>query len=235
MSVEMISVKCPECGAALSLEEGRKEAFCTYCGAKILVHNDNEYTVNIRDDANIKYAETDQIVSLKKIEMMEKAAQDRKNVRKIKIIISLVLATVGIIMMTAGYGLGSLSGNSDSGFYMLAMVGFFPLLGAAYIWLFSSNDDDEIDPFSDKAKIPSGINGFEKKSYQAIESLLRGAGFTDVTCVPLNNLTVGILKKPGMVESITVGGKEITSGGKKYSKDAPVVITYHSSRINKID
>jgi len=231
MSVEMISVKCPECGAALSLEEGRKEAFCTYCGAKILVHNDNEYTVNINDHAQVKNAETNQIINLKRFEMMEKALQDRKNVRKTKIIISLALATIGIVMMIAGYGLGSLSGNKDSGFYSLSMIGFFPLLGAAYIWMFSNNnDDDEMDPFSDKAKIPSGIDGFEKKNYQAIEALFKSAGFVNVTSVGLGDLTVGLLKKPGQVDSITINGKTVTSSGKKYPKDARVVISYHSQR-----
>ena len=56
------------------------------------------------------------------------------------------------------------------------------------------------------------------------------AGFTNVRCVPLNDLTMGLLKKPGMVQSITIRGKEITSGGKKFSPDAPVVISYHSHR-----
>jgi len=34
MSVELISVKCPECGASLDIEEGRRQMFCSYCGAK---------------------------------------------------------------------------------------------------------------------------------------------------------------------------------------------------------
>jgi hypothetical protein len=39
---------------------------------------------------------------------------------------------------------------------------------------------------------------------------------------------MGVLKKPGMVSSITINGNEVTSGGKKYPKDAAVIISYHS-------
>ena len=44
MAVKLIYVKCPECGAALDIEEDRKEAFCSYCGTKVLLYNENEYT-----------------------------------------------------------------------------------------------------------------------------------------------------------------------------------------------
>ena len=43
MSVKVISIKCPECSAILDVEEGREEVFCTYCGNKIKVQNENEY------------------------------------------------------------------------------------------------------------------------------------------------------------------------------------------------
>ena len=155
MAIEMVSVKCPDCGATLSVEGDRKTAFCSYCGSKIILHNDNEYTINVNDEAEVKYAETDQIVNLKKLEFAEKAAQDRKQVRKLKILISLALAAIGMVMIAVGNGLGKLTGNSDSGFYMLALLGFFPLMGAAYIWLLNKDNDDEDDnPYDDRLRVP---------------------------------------------------------------------------------
>ena len=53
MSVQFVSVKCPECGALLNIEEGRSQAFCSYCGTKILVHNDNEKIYRHIDEAGI--------------------------------------------------------------------------------------------------------------------------------------------------------------------------------------
>jgi len=227
MGVKLISVKCPDCGATLNIEEGRTQAFCTYCGAKVLINNENEHIYRTIDEAGIKQAETDRMVRMKQMELIEKKRIADEKTKSLKIKISLALAVVGILMMCIGYLAGHASGDPDSGMYMVSMVGFFPLMGAAYIWLFSKDKDDDLD-FGDKAKVPSSIDDFEKKSYTAIEAMLRGAGFTDIRCIPLNDLTTGILKKPDLVESITINGREITSGGKKYPKDATIVISYHS-------
>lgn len=35
--MKLITLKCPECGATLQLDQDRKEYFCTYCGSKILL------------------------------------------------------------------------------------------------------------------------------------------------------------------------------------------------------
>ena len=34
MAIKFVSIKCPECGATLDIEEGRKQIFCSYCGTK---------------------------------------------------------------------------------------------------------------------------------------------------------------------------------------------------------
>ena len=92
---------------------------------------------------------------------------------------------------------------------------------------FSGNKEDDID-FDDTVKVPETISDYESKNYAAIEAILRSAGFTNITTVPLKDLTVGLFAKPGRVESITINGKQITSGGKKFLPDASVVIAYHS-------
>ena len=41
------SLKCPECGANLEIEEGRSFCFCQYCGCKIMLDEEkHEYTYN---------------------------------------------------------------------------------------------------------------------------------------------------------------------------------------------
>ena len=224
----LVQMKCPSCGANLEVEEDREFVFCQYCGTKILINDENKFTYRHIDDAEIKRAETEQYVRLKQLEMEEKKRIDNKNATKTKIVISLILLTVGILMITLSSLAGSASGDSNSGFGMVAMIGFFPIMGAAYIWLFSAKKEDEDDDLGDKVKVPSSITDYEKKSYMAIESMFISAGFKNIKCVPLNDLSVGILKKPGMVESITINGHKITSGGRKFSPDAMVVISYHS-------
>ena len=59
LAYKLISVKCPDCGQTLSIEENRTQAFCTYCGAKVLISNENEYVFRQVDEAGIQKAETD--------------------------------------------------------------------------------------------------------------------------------------------------------------------------------
>lgn len=82
MAVNFISVKCPDCGASLDIEKGRKKVFCTYCGAKVLINNDNEYVYRHIDEAGIKQAETDRMVRMKQMEMAEK---NRESAEKTKV------------------------------------------------------------------------------------------------------------------------------------------------------
>ena len=51
LAYKLISVKCPDCGQTLSIEENRTQAFCTYCGAKVLISNENEYVFRKVDEA----------------------------------------------------------------------------------------------------------------------------------------------------------------------------------------
>lgn len=229
MAIKMIPVKCPQCGADLEAEEGRKTLFCQYCGAKVIIQNDNEHIYHTIDDAAIKQAETDRIVKLKRIELAEKERESAARTKLLKIKIALALGAIGGILLILGFLLGEASGDSDSGLYMIAMVGFYCILGAAFVGMSAAKKkDDDDDDFGDKIKVPNTISDYERKNYTAIEAIFRSAGFVNIKCVPLNDLTTGLLKKPGLVESITINGKEITSGGRKFSSDASVVISYHS-------
>ena len=214
MAVKFTSVKCPECGANLPIEEGRTQVFCSYCGTKVIVTNENEYIYRHIDEAEIKQAETDRIVELKRLEMVEKRLAHRQKVKKLKIIITIILGIIALISYSSGP----------------SMVGVISLFIILYMWLLFDKKDDDDDDFDidGKVRVPAGIDEYEKKSYKAIETMFRGAGFTNVSCIPLDDLTTGILKRPDMVESITINGNKVTSGGKKFSPHATVVVSYHS-------
>lgn len=97
-------MKCPDCGAALDIEEGRRQIFCSYCGAKVIVENDNEHIYRHIDDAGVKKAETDRMIKMKKIEMLEKQREAEERERPIKIKLALVFGVIGIIAFgVSGY------------------------------------------------------------------------------------------------------------------------------------
>ena len=147
MAVKFTAVKCPECGANLEVEEGRTQMFCSYCGTKIIMTNENEHIYRHIDEAGMKQAETDRLVQIKKMEIIERKRASAEKAKRTKVLLTVV-----------------------------------------------------------------------------------SAGFTNIKTIPLNDLTVGLLKRPGTVESIIINGKSVTSGGKKFSPDATVVISYHSHR-----
>ena len=219
MAVNLIRAQCPNCGASLNIEEDCKEVCCEYCGSKVLLHNENE--------ASVKQAETDRIVRMKQMELADRKYADALKTKALKIKLSLIFAIAGVMMILIGFAAGHASGDSNSWLFILAIMGIFSLCAAGFLWISILKDEEDLNS-EDKARVPSSVSDFAKKDYSAIAAMFESAGFTNVRCVPLNDLAIGLLKRPGMVESITVNGETVTSGGKGFPKNAPVVISYHS-------
>lgn len=57
--INLIKLQCPNCGANLEVREDAKQCFCTYCGLKLLLHNENEKTVRIIDEARMQQVQYD--------------------------------------------------------------------------------------------------------------------------------------------------------------------------------
>ena len=65
-----------------------------------------------------------------KTKKQQRAQSLTRNIKKSKVLQCLLLGALGAILMIIGFFGGSLSGNPDSPFYMVAMIGMFPLMGA---------------------------------------------------------------------------------------------------------
>lgn len=89
---KLIKLKCTSCGANLSTEEKREFLFCEYCGTKLILDNENEYIYRHIDDADIKRAETERIVKLKKLELAEKKYEENKKEFKKKLLKGFLIA-----------------------------------------------------------------------------------------------------------------------------------------------
>ncbi|MCB7067525.1 hypothetical protein LI031_27070 [Enterocloster citroniae] len=70
--------------------------------------------------------------------------------------------------------------------------------------------------------------GCEEKNYNSVVMLFRGAGFTNVTAVPLNDLNILSQRKNGQVEAVTINGNGDFDEGDVYPREANILITYHS-------
>ncbi|MDD7281451.1 hypothetical protein [Floccifex sp.] len=205
------TIECPSCGANLEIDENRKELYCAYCGNKIIVQNENEHIIHEVNEADVKKAEYDYQVKLKQLEMDKQNQKRYNSILKLKIVISMILGIIGFISFLFGeHGM------------MIGMMAFIVIM---YIWLF--HDSDKKPEPSYGIRIPSEAYNYEKKNYITVELLLRNKGFSNITCIPLHDLSYGLIIKPGMIESITIDGESLSSS-KKYDSEAKIVITYHS-------
>lgn len=227
MAIKFVSIKCPECGATLDVEEGRQQIFCSYCGTKVMVQNDNEYIYRHIDEAGVKQAETDRMIRLRELELEEARAKQSGHLRsmltKIWLGVSAVLLILAIgIMLFAG------DGGLDGFFFLFYVCG--PIVGGGAYLVFKVIPDKENDKAvlqSGGIRLPKNIFPYSEQNYEAIYTALKSAGFRNITCVNMHDLTFGILQKPGKVETITINGEKIMSGGKVFMPDAAITITYH--------
>lgn len=219
----MRKLECPGCGANLTLQDDNREfAFCEFCGAKITL-DDYRSSYHVVDEARLKEAETEQMIRKKQLEWAEKQEVENEKKKRLKIKTTLILGAICVVSI-----LIAVAANSEFFFIVggLVFIAGFYILESDY---FNINKDTS-SAIADvgKVRVPGEIAGFINKNYAVIKSELSGAGFTNIKCIPLNDLTTGLLNKPGTVESITIDGIRINGGGKAFPPHADVIITYHS-------
>lgn len=120
---------CPKCGGAIHVPEGQRQCFCTYCGTPLQI-DDGAKTLLYRkvDETRIREAEIDKELELARMQLEEKRRPGR-------IRASIILAIIGGLMLIGGYFLGSASGDPDSPWGMVSLLGFYPLLAITFIWM----------------------------------------------------------------------------------------------------
>lgn len=83
-----------------------------------------------------------------KAKKQQRAKSFTRTIKKSKLLQCLLLGALGAVLMIIGFFGGSMSGDSDSPFYMIAMLGLFPIIGAgiyamAGVKTDNKNDEDE--------------------------------------------------------------------------------------------
>lgn len=221
----MKELKCPACGAQLSIKDsGRDFVFCEYCGAKIIL-DDYRSTHRIVDEAKIHEVETNRIIRLKELELEEKHHNEFEQKQKLYAKIWLV-ATLVIIIFVVGlnlYTYPNILGLLFLEFGVLAIA-----VSGVYIFKTLPNQEkDSILLKNGAIKFPKLEGNLEEQNYEVLKATLLASGFSNITCINLHDIKLGLLQKENGIKSISIDGNEITSGGRAYMPDASIVITYH--------
>lgn len=137
--VKMIALKCPECGAKLQIEDGRKQCFCQYCGHKILLDDGNvdvnvTHTYHKVDDARLKEAEVEKLIRLKELEIKQKELDRKAKSKTFKAELGIIFVLFGIILIFVGY-----FAHDENIVYM----GIASCIVAMYIGILSLVGDDD--------------------------------------------------------------------------------------------
>ena len=226
MAIKLNSVKCPECGASLPIEEGRTQVFCSYCGTKVIVTNENEHIYRHIDEAGVKQAETNRIVRMRELDLEEQRTAQGNALKKVLTIIWLVLSLIVIAICIVKI---AIQDDFTTGFLMLFYLGGPVVGGGAYL-IFKLIPDKEADKVlmsSGGIRLPKDIFPYSEKNYEAVKSALESAGFENIKCVNLHDVKIRLFSNEGKVESIRVNGNKILHGGRTYLPDCSITISYH--------
>ena len=101
--IKMVTLECPKYGASLNADD-REVFFCSHCGAKIMLHNENEHVYHIIkestntyryiDETEIARIEAEKQVKIKRMETEERKVQ---NINKAKATESVAAAVCSIV------------------------------------------------------------------------------------------------------------------------------------------
>lgn len=214
MAVEFISVKCPSCGADLSVEHGRGITYCNYCGTKIMIQNDREHVYRSIDEARIKEVESEQLLRLRELEIEEKDKERERKTRYVAFGIAFAFLLGGAFIAIF---------NETAGMFGILIA----MMIAAYTIPFSQKKKRRILSNDHQVQISDKMSRWQDKNYNTISMLFRTAGFVNVTEIPLHDLNMFNQMKNGQIEEVMINGEDDFDEGDIFSKDAKVMITYH--------
>lgn len=219
MAVKIIALKCPQCGADLEIAQGKEVIYCTYCGTKIIVDNENEHVYRHIDDADIERAKTERMVQIRQLSIDEQNKQQKTKLVLYWAISCAILIVIGII----GFSID----NAGMGMcIMFALLDF--AFGMLYLTEKNDKDKEEANIRAGRIKIKHNSSELKGKDYNYVENMMKSAGFTNISLQPMGDLTFGIIKKSGQVDNISINGDDNFGSDSWFYPDSSIIISYHS-------
>lgn len=202
MELKLFQLNCPGCGAVLDCEDHLDVFFCKYCGQRIVLDDRFRREAKIREqEIRLKKASHEDQIRLE----YAKLDHDSKNRQET----SRHLWRAAVLVLT-----------------LLLMAG-----GILYLFHYTEIPamvGRKIDSQFNMIEVTASSDSFPGKNYHDVVQSFTDAGFTNVTTRPIEDLIFGFLIKDGAVDQVYINGQFEFQQGDKFSRDAAVVITYHT-------
>ncbi len=193
-------MRCPNCSGMLDIKLDDNEfIFCPYCGGKFFVENGKkEYTIN--QNVNIK----------KDINVNKHTSHIRRNIDEAEVIRAKTedrekryswVGWVGLLLV-----------------WCLIMGICFYMMGA---------EDRAAQRAIDSGKISAGSHSnYEGENYKAVVEQLEALGFSNISCVDLDDSGVFFWRSE-KVESVSISGDTTFGQNDYFFPNESVIVKYH--------
>ena len=98
-NMEIVSMKCPNCGSLVYFEKGQDRCFCSHCGSQLQFSdpNNKKFTYTKIDAARIREAQTRESIRQRELDIQERQLNKERNM----LIVKTVLSAIAIIAVAA--------------------------------------------------------------------------------------------------------------------------------------
>lgn len=229
---------CPNCGASLNFDDNNRDfGFCQFCGAKIML-DDYRSTHRVVDEARIHEDETNRMIKMREMEMEERERDKKREetaarehqiemeyLRKNRLQLIKTLASFFVALILILIGIFSFQSSDESAelFGVLVII-----LSTVTVSEISKTGEDKKRKNIDLGliQLTDIALSYKNTNYRLMQSVYTKLGFIHVTIVNMNDLTTGLIKSPGSVDTVTIDGK-LPQKYEWYDPNAKVVIKYH--------
>ena len=203
--MKLVETKCNNCHADLELDLENLQAFCPYCGHKLVFDFDVDKLIAEREKTKRAQDKLKESTRQKEMDIKYAEKKDRREARS---------RSMKIIL---------------AGMLIIAMIGI-----GAYFHISHINKEKALEA-NGYIRIPLSSSEIESGDYSAEDlhtAFLRN-GFTNVRLEKIQDIKIGVLKKDGELEKVTVNGQTSFNKDKLMPSDTEIVISYHTKKDKK--